>query len=46
MTETNSHSEIVAAATKCFADDGNLDLGELTAHAALRPRAVMLFFIT
>ncbi len=29
MTETNSHGEIAAAATKCFADDGHLDLGEL-----------------
>ncbi len=29
MTETNSHGEIAAAAAKCFADDGNLDMGEL-----------------
>jgi hypothetical protein len=29
MTERNSHTEIAEAAIKCFADDGNLDLGEL-----------------
>jgi len=29
VSETNSHGEIAMAATRCFADDGTIDLGEL-----------------
>ena len=38
MTETNSQSEIAAVAIKCFADDGNLDLGELNVLIGLALR--------
>ena len=38
MTEANSYSEIAAAATQCFADDGNLDLGELNVLIGLALR--------
>ena len=38
MAGTSSHSEIAATAIKCFADDGNLDLGELNVLIGLALR--------